>query len=302
MFYLNKGASYGIYGNFKKAIDNYLEVIKWSTKQKNDRLLNIAIHNIGSLKKRLGKYKEAKVLFKRCMSQSIDKDKMTRGDTLRYLGNMHDLIHTYRLSNQIDSMSIFNKQGLVFSKKEEIKCLFELNDLILKYYKGEYSVIITQADTIVLEMLKPKNRYFLWKSDLINAYLYQGKSYEALSDTENAIKYYKKIDSIVHVSNYVVPETRWVYKRLIQHHKSLGDRDQQLVYIDKLLRSDSILYSNHKYVSDKLIKEYDTPNLLKEKERLIASLEGDKKRSSGNVLVLSLFLLVNMGGCWVLLL
>jgi hypothetical protein len=45
------------------------------------------------------------------------------------------------------------------------------------------------------------------------------------------------------------------------------------------MKVDSVLYTNKVYLNKYIIKEYDVPKLLSEKERVIIQLEDGKKKS-----------------------
>ncbi|WP_158447871.1 AraC family transcriptional regulator [Aquimarina longa] len=291
LFFINKGQAYEEEGNFKQALDNYLEAIQWCKKSKNSHLEFITKHNIGLLKRKLRKYREAKDIFKECLSYRSSKE-MTIKDSLSYLVTLSGLVHTYRLTNEVDSALFFNKEGIKSSKGKDILYLFELNEAILQYYDKSYKTVITDIDSLLPKLLKPENKYFFETTDLINAYLYQGKSHEALRNKDMAVEYYKKIDSLLQISNYIIPETRTTYTNLINYYKSLNDKNKQLFYINRLLRSDSILDSNYEYLSDRLIKDYDTPKLLLQKEKLIGDLEAKHSTSLIGVLILSIIVVI----------
>lgn len=64
-----------------------------------------------------------------------------------------------------------------------------------------------------------------------------------------------------------------MYERLINHYKSKKDYKNELHYINQLLKLDSMNLSHYKYLSPKIHTEYNTKNLLLEKERLNNKLE-----------------------------
>ncbi|WP_281991061.1 AraC family transcriptional regulator [Aquimarina aggregata] len=287
-FYIAKGASYEDNGNFKKALDNFLYAVELAKNVKNRHLEVVSNHNIALVKRKLGKYKEAKSILQKCLdyeeARLLDKDQ----DPSPYLLTLSELVNIYRLNSQIDSAYTLNNKGLKMSKGTLSESLFELNEGILQYYRREYRKAIDKIETSIPN--KEKLSYFYEDYNLINALLYLGKSHEEISDKEKATYYFKKIDSIAETINYIVPETKSAYLGLINHYKSLGNKNQQLFYINRLLYSDSILNNNYRYLSDKLNKDYDTPELLRAKEALIADLEEKHNSSSLSVIVLSIIL------------
>lgn len=287
IFYINKGQVYEDIGDFKNALDHYIKAIKWCKKTENTHLEFITKQNIGLLKRKLGKYEEAKQLFKECMAYRINKNEMTSKDSLNYLGTLSALVNTYRLNKQIDSASILNEKGFLPSKGKLTYNLFELNRAILKYYDKDYQGVIEDTNTLLPQIFSSDSNLLFETTDLIDTYYYQGKSYEALANEKEAIKRYKKIDSLVQVTNYMIPKVRKAYMILINHYKTIGNKNEQLFYINRLLYADSILDSNYKYLSDKLVNDYDTPELLSEKEKLIEELEAKHGSSSLGVIILS---------------
>ncbi len=287
IFFISMGQVYEDIGDFKSALDYHIEAIKWCKKSENKHLEFIAKQNIGLLKRKLGKYEEAKRLFKECMAYRINKEEMTLKDSLNYLGTLSALVNTYRLNKQIDSASILNEKGLLPSKGKLTYNLFKLNKAILQYYNEDYNDVIEDTNILLPQIFNSDSNILFETTDLIDTYYYQGKSYEALSRVDDAIRSYKKIDSLIQVTNYMIPKVRKTYMSLIDHYKTVGDKNQQLFYINRLLHSDSILDSNYKYLSDKLVKDYDTPELLSEKEKLIEDLEAKHGSSTLGVIVLS---------------
>jgi len=294
LFYINKGGAYEEVGDFKRALDNYLKAIGWTEKNKNQHLEFITKHNIGFLKRRLGKYEEAKAMFKSCMAYDASKKNMSYRDSLSYLQTLSELINTYRLSKQIDSATILNKEGLLSSKGMGIQELFRLNQIVLKYYSGNYTEVVEQSNSLLQKALYDENKYFIKTLDFTNLYLYQAKSYEALDSLSAAVESYTKIDSILQLSNYIIPETKTIYQSLINYYKSIGDSNQQLVYVNKLLRSDSVLDSHYRYVSDRLVKDYDTPILLSTKEMQIDHLEAKRNNLYKGVISLMILICLSM--------
>src|SRR5690606_33588093 len=77
---------------------------------------------------------------------------------------------------------------------------------------------------------------------------------------------------------------RPMYERLIQHYKSGKDYKNELHYINQLLKLDSVNLNYFKYLSPKIHNEYNTKNLLLERDRLREKLE--TTRYSFNILLI----------------
>ena len=109
------------------------------------------------------------------------------------------------------------------------------------------------------------------KEDFANeavAYFYIGKSFWTLKQEDKAIIYFKKVEDIFKKENYIRPDLREGYEKLIDYYKRKRDTKSQLFYINQLLKVDKILGQNYKYLLKKVVKEYDTKELLKSKQEI----------------------------------
>jgi AraC-like DNA-binding protein len=116
--------------------------------------------------------------------------------------------------------------------------------------------------------------------------------YENLSKNKLAFSNFKKADSIYNISKDVTPEIRDIQFYILNHYKKQKDVENQLKYIDRLLYVDSIIDYNKKYISETLLKKYDRPALLLEKEKIIETLNKNNKTSSLFIFGLSFLVVV----------
>lgn len=295
--YAHKGYVYNINSVFDKSLDHYIEALEYAKKINNTSYITIAQNSIAILKRKLGKYDEAKLLFKKCLAYHRPRLTQHKNDSIRYLVTLSHLIATYLKNKEIDSAQVLNNQGIQMSgavkmpEGKEIIRLFRLSEGILKYHQKEYPFAIKT----ISEALKPEDHPFFENSGLIDAYLFLGKSYDALSKKELGLIYFKKIDSIVQHDNYVIPETRMAYLEIIKYYKALGDKNNQLYYINRLLYNDSLFSSQYRSLSTKINEEFDTPILLDQKEKLIADLETKKNQSYYGLILLSIIIILITG-------
>ncbi|TSE10096.1 helix-turn-helix domain-containing protein [Aquimarina algiphila] len=206
---------------------------------------------------------------------------------------MLQLSITFRQLQLIDSSSYYNKKGIKQSLKDsmDIYYYFVLNEGINLYHKKQYKASLDSINkgTFFLEKYYPNS---ILK---VSGYLYLAKLNRKFNDSKNSLKYLRILDETAK-SGYVYLEMREGYKMLIDYYKSENDKDKQLYYINKLLSADSILDKQYKNLNKKIIKEFDTPNLLREKEELIVSLEAEKGVSAKTIAIISLLLVLSLGG------
>lgn len=98
-----------------------------------------------------------------------------------------------------------------------------------------------------------------------------------------AIPYFKKVDYLFNTKGYIRPDIREMYELLINYYKTKENPKLQLYYIDQLLKADRILNETFKYLVGKINKEYQTQELLLEKEKIQQLL--DRKNSSYSTLI-----------------
>lgn len=282
------------HGKFKNALDNYLKELTLIDSINNKLHFNYTNYNIALLKRGFGKYESAKTILKACLKYDVNNLKKQPKDSVEYLLTLTELVNTYRLNNEIDSALVLNNSVFKVAKNQGVGYLFSLNKGLLSYHKKEYIDAISNIESAIPELLKIENDYAFEIYNLIDAYFYLGKSHQKLLNKTEQLKYYKKVDSLILLHNYFVPEIKTVQLELINYYKRIGDRENQLLYTDKLIYSDSIIDSNYKYLSNKLNKEYDIPKLIEEKELIIVSMQKENKNISNTVIVIGILFLVSM--------
>ncbi len=117
-----------------------------------------------------------------------------------------------------------------------------------------------------------------------------GNIYSKQGKKETALPYLKRMDSLAFADSFFVEAIKENYGHLIAYYKEKKDTKQQLFYINRLLKVDSILDSDFAYLSKEINASYDTPNLLQEKEKLIEELK--KKKGQTDYILISLAVLV----------
>ncbi len=258
-----KGLYYLDKWNYNKALEYLLKAVEYSKKSKN-KFYYYSRHNIGILKSRLGKYDEALEVFKESLNYEKQRKRRDR-DTIEYVESIHSVAEAYSNLKQIDSSNVYINQGLsLLTQDRRMLCsrlvlLKGINQYQKRKYKEAKSTLKTIGDLSNFED----------KTGLVKLYFYLGKIHEENNKIDLASTYFKKNDSIFQSSGHVIPEMRGNYLSLLKFAKQENDNEAQLFFIKRLLSYDSIVNANNWQLNEGLIKEYDSPQLLLEKERLL---------------------------------
>ncbi len=285
--YSIKGGEYKQIGNYDKALDNYLAALKYANASNNKNFYYLTKHNIGSLKEDIGEFDEAAKIFK----EVIDYEDKNNISGIGHLVTMLHLADSYRKLEYRDSATFYNTKGIQESLKDslDIYHFFVLHEGINLYYKQQYQ---KSLDSIDKAMLFIGGYEYRDEELLVTAYIHLAKLYKEFDDKEKYLEYLLKINQSYDRSGFVSMEMREGYELLIDYYKSIDDQNKQLYYIDKLFSVDSVLDTNYKNLSKKIVLEYDTPKLLEAKQNLINALEQKEKKTSVKFIIAVIFAIV----------
>ena len=279
--YLQKGNIYYRNGNYKKALNQYLIASEYA-KTRNKLQYYTIRFNIGLLKNFLNEREESLKVFieyKEYISSSNIPNKNEYINKVLYA-----ISDALIYSEKLDSAKLVIDEGIQKSLEQKDSLIypyFILNSGIVNYFEQNYNIAI--------DSLK-KSRQLLdfnqKQSSFPVSNLYIGKSLVKLGREDEAIIYFKTVDDFIGKTQDIFPELLEAYNYLIKFYKNKGDTKNQLYYIDKLIKSDSILHSNNTYLLKKIIKSYDALELISLKEQLIEELNKEQLLSSRTIILL----------------
>ncbi|NAS31456.1 helix-turn-helix domain-containing protein [Flavobacteriaceae bacterium R38] len=280
--YLVKGIHYYGQRNFINALDNYLLANKYANEYKNEQLFYKSNYSIGILKDRIGEYEESISIHRK--NYNYAKKNIDFIDEDDYLVGVFALASAFMYLKDLDSASYYNRYGFKEANRlnNDLKNIFVLGEGITQFYKKNYNLAFDSINKARL-YLEERNA----KPNMAMAYYYLGKISEAIDEKEEMVWYLKKVDTIFQETRDIFPRTRDTYNLLTNYYRGKSDLEQQLVYIQKLIEVDSVLNSNHIYLSKNIIEKYDVPKLINEKEELIKVLKKDKNSLGTVILIVS---------------
>ncbi len=289
--YSNLAWVYFQMGNYDESLELFLQALKYANQTNNKKFYYISKHNIALIKTKVGEQEEAIKIFKEVNQHNIDYKSTDWDRVITFL----TLANAYRKVNKLDSATFYNKKGYLLAKEKELELynFLSLNEGINLFYKQNYQVAL---DSILTGITYVENEKVIDKEFLISGYLHLSKLYKKFKNPKKTLEYLKKIDHFHNSTNFTSIEIRQGYELLIRHYKSKKDKNKQLHYIDKLLTIDSILDYRYKNLNKRITKEFDTPNLLKAKEAIIADLESEKNASTKQIFFITGLLVLSLGG------
>ncbi|TCP24009.1 AraC-like DNA-binding protein [Tenacibaculum skagerrakense] len=277
--YESKGLIFHQKGDFDNALKFYVLALKHT---KNDSFQHASVKfDIASLKYRLGFREEAKQLFKSYLNELDKLDFPNKG--YYYNIGIYAYCDALIYTKKLDSAQIMIDEGIkrtLYSTDEILKTRFILNNGINSYYKKEYN----KALKALLESIQSIKKQNDELTTAINQ-SYIGKTYYELGKKDSAITYLNKAHLFLQETNDVALEILDGYQYLINHYKTEKEYDKQLLYINALMKFDSVYNSKSRRVSQQITKNYEIPYLLSEKEKLISTLQQNEDNNNNLKLV-----------------
>jgi AraC-like DNA-binding protein len=262
--YLTKGVAFYRARKHQLALDNYLIANQYLIRSDDSYLRHKVKYSIAQIKYYLGYYNEAISLFRECVSFFKDSE------TIPYLKSLHHLSLCYTFTANYQEAASTAELALRESARMGEKSMLPYLDVALgvnycltgKYQQGVDNI------TYALPLIQ-KDRDF---ANEATANYYLGRAYWELGHQQKAVGHFMAVDHIFDTKHYIRPDLRRSYEYLIRYYNRKDAKDIELQYVEKLLKADSVLGKEFRYLIKKVHKEYDTAELLAEKEKLQADL------------------------------
>lgn len=265
---LSKGIVYYSQKNYVKAYDYYIKANESISKTENDYLIYKTKYHIAQIKYYLGFYDEAISLFNECIEY------FKKNQARPYLNSLHSLSVCYNKIGDYNKCSETNAFGIKECERlniPEMELFFKHSEGINQFFLNNYHTSIQ----LLQEVMPQLNSITEFANESI-ANFYIGKNYWKLQRPAKAVPYFKKVEKAFVEKGYIRPDLREVFELMIKYYKKENNLKSQLYYIDQLLKADSILTDTNKYLMGKIHKEYDTKEILLEKEKIQQQLVKEK--------------------------
>ncbi|WGH76549.1 helix-turn-helix domain-containing protein [Tenacibaculum tangerinum] len=285
--YLNKAVFYFHRGENSKVLKE-LTLGKQNLKD-NDSLKHLLFYHLALAYNNIGEFKKALALNKKVYSFAKQKS---------YFNFKHDDFSTLPINiasvyislNEIDSALFYSHKAVELYKKmgDSLRLGYSFFTLggIEKKIKNYLKSIQSYKKSI--PYIIDDENYRL----LTSIYTTIAVQYDSLRDTKNTLLYHLKADSLYNSRKKYHRNLVETYKYLYKNSKENNNLEKQLLYLNKLLEVKEFRLQEKTKIKETLTEEYDIPNLLSEKKRIIAQLENEVHNSKRNrIIYISLLLL-----------
>jgi AraC-like DNA-binding protein len=290
-YYYSRGKTLSLLKRYDESLNYHLKNINLNIKNENYYLskFEIAIYKGAYLQQR----KEALALYKECYE--FFKLQKNNPEFRPYIYQHIKFNITYNnlkignLKYAYDNCIIGYNESITY-ENEFFKNLFILLQGQVHLEKNEPKTTIDSINK-TLKYLKEKEIFYYetW------AYNSLGKAYIKLNQPTQAVNYFKLVDSIYVKNSYIEPTLTSSYTYLIEFYKKQKNYPKQLYYTNQLLKIDSTFTQDYKLIINKLQKEYDLPQLTKDKEVLIQKLENKGTANVYIIIVLGILIFMVIG-------
>ncbi|WP_408031612.1 helix-turn-helix domain-containing protein, partial [Tenacibaculum xiamenense] len=241
----------------------------------NDSLNNIYLVRLGLVKVYLKKYGQAITLYKKAYTYAKKTNELYNNDT--YLSLPLNIITQYQRLNKVDSLLKYSDEAikLYSDLKEPIFLNFSY------FLRGNAFIKLKQYDKAILAIKKAipslieDENYKV----LCRAYSEIGKCYDSIKDLQNSLKYHSNADSIYNVRKIKIHSLNSSFSFLANYYKEQQDLEKQLHYINKLLELKEFELTEKNKIQQTFTNEFDIPNLLAERKRIVEEIEARSRRN-----------------------
>ncbi|AZJ31747.1 AraC family transcriptional regulator [Tenacibaculum mesophilum] len=258
-------------------------------KLKDTYLKNKVLYLMGSIQNSVGENEKALKIYKKVYNYTL-KEKLLTKDNFFSTIPLNITIE-YRKLNKIDSALFYNRKAVSLYKKinDSINLGYSYYSLAFIYQKKQEHEKALKAYLKSLSAIQKDENYRI----LTNTYSKVAMLYDTIGFYSKSLKYHLKADSLFDVRKIPSRYLEDTYKYLINQYRD-KDLKKQLLYIEKLLKIKDFKSSEKNKINKTFTEDYDIPNLISEKKKVIEKLQNEVKESRRNRIIYISFLVLSL--------
>ncbi len=287
--YLQKGIQLYYNSRYELALNGFIKTEKAAKLQNNIPQRISVKHYIGLLKNVNNEKEEALNYFKENLKFIEENNLQLRNEKL-YFKTLFALADSYNRNQLIDSAEIICRKGLRESASTKDKYLYP--QFLMSY--GVTSAFKGELDMALDSLIKGSSLLRNEKQQLCESYIIISGIYRAKKINTQSVRYLIKVDSIYSIHQEVFFVAKRAYEFLLTHYRESDDVYNQIEILEKLILVNNVIKSTEGGLSKSIVKKYEIPSLIEEKEELIKKLkekEGFNKRIKISLYLLTVILL-----------
>ncbi|MDO5616287.1 MAG: helix-turn-helix domain-containing protein [Cruoricaptor ignavus] len=294
-YYIALAGSYRNNEEYPKALEHLLKGYEYVRQNKNPYLLHEVEFGIAQIKTYLGQYDEAQEHLQKCVAFFRSHDKIIGSNDYRiyFIYSLIALTEVNTYLSEYEKNIKLIEEGRTYIQKNkmpEYAGYFFSAEGTDAYYQKKY----TEAIAKLQEALQLYNDNWQHLSEKF----YLGLSYWELGDKEKALSFLQEIDQNYEETKILDPHFRPVMERFISYYADNNQPHKQLEYINKLMVLDKGYEKKYKHLFANIKKEYDTKQLIEDKEKLENSLKTE--RSNYTIVIVFAVILLGCVSLWLL--
>ncbi len=271
--YIAKAYNYDENGSYNKALDNYLIALEYAKKKNSQKDINYIKESIAELKGLGGDYIGSLRINKSIYDSITKLPNFKEKHTDNYYNSLFILIFDYINLKKTDSATLFINEGITKFKPHKSKLDITYYDFVFlsginKYYKKEYQQSIDSLKKAYQHINDPCKSF---------CHLFMSNIYNQRKEQDLFLYHAINADSLLTIEDRLSYEYRELYENLIDHYKTTDDTKKELKYLNRIITLDSTLKQNLR-LKEQIIKKYDTPYLLNQKQKIITQLNTAKQK------------------------
>lgn len=183
----------------------------------------------------------------------------------------------YKKLDKIDSAFFYNQKAVELYKEINDSLSLGYSFLILGQIEGQrknYKESVISYKKSIPYVISDENYKILSQ-----IYTLIGAGYDSIYNYNFSLKYHKKADSLYSQKKLLSTKLESSFKFLLQHYKKENNLKKQLEFLNKILKVKEYKVNEKTQINKTFSEEYDIPNLISEKKKIIEKLKHEVNES-----------------------
>lgn len=269
-YYLGSNAAY-YKGDYKSAMELLAEAYRYAILNGDEEDAYLMETNMASIKNVLERYYEANQIYKNAFKKYSTSEYLELENKEEYLDLVYNLTISFANLKQFDSTLAYAKRG------KELATISKLDTYVNAFERSNGLAYLGIGDTDKALLYLNKSLVDLSVRDLSHSYFYIGLAHEGKNDSNKALSYYKKADSLIAESGLApYQDLKWAQKFIYENLNERGESETANIYLRKYFELDSSLTVTRYAVGERMHELYNLRRIKYENQKIIKNKRRDE--------------------------